>query len=73
MAHGKYSPYDIFVELTIRSGKLYLDGKEVRNAIKGSDLVVDFLKGKADNPKINAILLVQGGVKNTYQASFLKY
>jgi len=58
LAFGKYSPYDIFVELTIRSGKLYLDGKEVKNAIKGQDLVVDFIKGKADNPKVNAILLV---------------
>jgi hypothetical protein len=44
--------------LTIRSGKLYLDGKEVKNAIKGQELVVDFLKGRADNPKVNAILLV---------------
>jgi len=35
LSHGKYSPYDLFVELTIRSDKLYLDGKEVKNAIKG--------------------------------------
>ena len=72
LSFGKYSPYDLFVEISIRSGKILIDGKEVKNAVKGSDLVVDFLKGKADNPKINAILLVKGGVKNTHQASFQK-
>lgn len=70
LAHGKYSPYDLFVELTIRSDKLYLDGKEVKNAIKGQDLVIDFLKGRADNPKVNAILLVQGGLRNTHHSNF---
>ena len=58
LAHGKYSPYDLFVELTFQSGKLFIDGKEVRNAIKDQELVIDFLKGRADNPKVNAILLV---------------
>jgi len=66
LAYGKYAPYDLFVELKVSSGKLYIDGKEVKNAIKGSDLIVDFVKGRADNPKINAILLVQGGLRNTH-------
>ena len=73
LSFGKYSPYDLFVDLSIRSGKIFIDGKEAKNAVKGSDLIVDFIKGRADNPKINAILLVQGSSKNTHQASFQKF
>lgn len=63
-ALGKYLPYDHFTELVIKQGKLYIDSKEVRNAVKSdkSDgpkyLSVEFKKGKADNPKVNAIILV---------------
>jgi hypothetical protein len=77
LAYGKYAPYDLFAELVIRSGKIYYEGKEVKNAIKNEGnekfLIVDFLKGKADNPKVNAILLVAGGARNTHQANFQKY
>jgi len=29
--------------------------------------------GSADNPKVNAILLVEGGIKNTHYASHKKF
>lgn len=50
MAFGKYMPYDHFVEFVVRNGKVYIDNKEVRGAIKTQQgekaLVVEFLKGK---------------------------
>jgi hypothetical protein len=36
-------------------------------------LIVKFKKGKADNPKINAILLVNGGLKSTHQEIHQRY
>jgi len=70
LAYGKYAPYDLFAELVIRSGKLFYEGKEVKGAIRsendGKYLLVDFIKGRADNPKVNAILLVSGGARNTH-------
>ena len=31
----------------------------------GENLVINFMKGKRDNPKINAILLIKGTLKDT--------
>jgi hypothetical protein len=36
-------------------------------------LQIDFAVGRADNPKVNAILLVKGGKQNTHYESFRKY
>jgi hypothetical protein len=63
-ARGKYMPYDLFVDVVIRQGKLYIDNKECKGAFKNEKgdkyLVVNFIKGQADNPKVNAILVVNG-------------
>lgn len=54
----------------MKGGKVFYEGKELRNAVKDSELRIDFIKGKADNPKVNAILLVKGGLKNTHYSSY---
>lgn len=76
-AQGKFMPYDVFVELTIKQGKVYIDGKEVRNALVGQgrdrQLVVDFVQGRADNPKVNALILVKGGLENTNKDNFTRF
>ena len=76
-AYGKYMPYDMFVEMTIKGGKLYIENREVARGIKtGSGekfIQVDFLKGKKDNPKVNAILLVKGSASNTHKENFTNY
>ena len=41
--------------------------------LKNGKIQVLFKKGKADNPKVNAILLVEGGVENTHKASHDRY
>ena len=64
-------PYDLFVDVVIRQGKLYIDNKESKGAVtseKGSKfLVISFLKTKADNPKVNAIVVVNGPSSNTHK------
>jgi len=69
-AYGKFLPYDHFVDIMIKSGKIFIDSKEVRGAIRTEKaekyLVVDFKKGRADNPKINALVLVKGSSKYTH-------
>ena len=70
-------PYDHFVELTVQGGKVYIDRKEARGAVRSQQgekaLVVEFLKGKSDNPKVNAVLLVKGPATKTHKESFHKY
>ena len=34
---------------------------------------MEFAVGKADNPKVNGILLVEGGLENTHFAAHTKY
>jgi hypothetical protein len=41
--------------------------------MKKKQIVIDFLVGSADNPKINAILLVEGGKENTHYDAYQKY
>ncbi len=66
-------PYDEFIEFKIKGGKAFVNGNEAKDAVKNGKLVVDFVGGKADNPKINAIVLVQGGKENTHFESHRKY
>ena len=43
------------------------------NGLKKNKIVIDFMVGSSDNPKINGILLVQGGKENTHWAAYSKY
>jgi len=45
----------------------------VKGGIKNGKLTIKFVKGKADNPKVNAILLVKGGVENTHKKTYDAY
>jgi hypothetical protein len=54
--------------------KIYLNGQAVDGKLeRGDKLRVTLAKGGADNPKINALLLVEGGVENTHYESFQNY
>ena len=57
-AGNKLMPGDHFLELKINKGVLTVDGKTVKGGIKDGKLKVQFMKGRADNPKVNAIMLV---------------
>ena len=62
---GKAEAYDEYIEFEIRNKNVLYKNKSCHKALDGDKLVVNFLKGSADNPKINAILLVKGTLKDT--------
>lgn len=43
------------------------------SAVKNGKIHIDFAVGKADNPKVNAILIVEGGLKNTHYQAHDRY
>lgn len=72
-AGSKLLPYDSFIEFRTKRGEIFINGEKVKNAFKKDNLYVNFKLGDADNPKVNAIALVRGGIENTHKASFDKY
>jgi len=66
-------PYDEFIDIKVKNGKVFVNGQESTDALKNGKLQIDFVQGKADNPKVNGILLVQGGKENTHYDAFQKY
>ena len=69
IANHKLLPGDVFVDVVVKDGKVLIDGTPVPNAITNGRLQIKFVKGKADNPKVNAIMLVEGGEENTHKKS----
>ena len=62
---GKAEAYDEYIEFEIRNKNVYYKNKSCYKALDGDKLLVNFVKGNADNPKINAILLIKGNLSNT--------
>ena len=64
---GKNRAYDEFIEFEIKNDKIYYEGKEAENAYdeKTKNIKLTFVKKEADNPKINALLIVKGTLKDT--------
>jgi hypothetical protein len=64
---GKNRAYDEFIEFEIKNDKLYVNGKEAKDAYdeKTKNIKLTFVKKEADNPKINALLIVRGTLKDT--------
>lgn len=62
---GKATAYDEYIEIEIKNGKVYVDKKTVDGGLIDDKLQVIFKKGEKDNPKINSILVVRGGIDET--------
>ena len=63
---GKAFALDEYIEFEIRENRVYYKKRECKGALEsGNKLVVNFIKGKADNPKINAILLIKGTLNDS--------
>ena len=64
---GKFAPYDEFIEFDIRQKTVYFHNSPVASALvpSKSALLVRFIKGKKDNPKVNALVLVKGALQGT--------
>ena len=64
---GKNNAYDEFIEFELKNNKIFVDGKEAANGYdeENKKLQISFDKKDKDNPKINAILIVKGTIKDT--------
>ena len=64
---GKNNAYDEFIEFELKNNKIFVDGKEAANGYdeENKKLQISFDKKDKDNPKINAILIVKGTLKDT--------
>ncbi len=62
---GKFTPHDEYIEFDVKAKTVYFKNKAVNDGLNKdkSTVVVKFLKGKVDNPKVNALVLVKGGLK----------
>jgi hypothetical protein len=64
---GKNNAYDEFVEFELKNKKIYIEGKEAVNGYDSDEKLIKltFVKKDADNPKVNALLIVRGTLKDT--------
>ena len=65
---GKASAHDEFIEFDLKDNKIFVKGDiEAEGAYdkKNKLIRVKFIKGSADNPKINAIAIVKGNLMDT--------
>ena len=63
---GKAYALDEYIEFEIRNKQVYYKNKNCAKALDSDNkLLINFVKGSADNPKINAILLIKGSLKDT--------
>jgi hypothetical protein len=64
---GKDRAYDEFIEFEIKNNNLYVEGKGIEHGYdsENQNIKITFVKKEADNPKINALLIVKGNLKNT--------
>ena len=64
---GKNNAYDEFVSFELKNDKIYVEGKEAVNGYDADSkkIKLTFVKKEADNPKINALLIVRGTLKDT--------
>lgn len=71
---SKLLPHDEFIRIRTQRGELYVNDKKVKGGFpKIDELQVLFRVGASDNPKVNAILLVKGGLENTHFDNFNNY
>jgi len=70
LSGAKLMPGDLFIDVLVKGGQLYIGGNKIKNGVKDGQMELKFAKGKADNPKINGIVLVEGDLSNTHHASY---
>ena len=64
---GKAAALDEFVEFEVKKGKVFVNKNEAKGAYDANKktLLLKFIKGPKDNPKINAILIIKGTINDT--------
>lgn len=68
---GKASAYDEYIQFEVKNNNVYIDNKLINDAYKDGKIILTFAKSEADNPKINAILVVKGTLQDTDYFEYL--
>ena len=65
---GKLNAYDEYIEIKLNDNKIIHNKSEAVGAYDPSKktLKLSFVKGPKDNPKINAIVVLKGGVQGKF-------
>ena len=66
---ARWLPHDEFITIKTERGDIYINGQKVNKAITSGMMTIKFKKGKEDNPKINAIVLVRGQKSDTHYSA----
>ena len=64
---GKNSAYDEFIEFELKNKQIYIEGKQLKNAYDEDNktIQITFVKKDIDNPKVNALLIIRGSLKDS--------
>ena len=64
---GKNNAYDEFIEFELKNKQIYVEGKQLKNGYdeENKTIKITFVKKEIDNPKVNAILIIRGTLKDS--------
>ena len=64
---GKNNAYDEFIEFELKNKQIYVEGKQLKNGYDEDNktIKITFVKKEIDNPKVNAILIIRGTLKDS--------
>ena len=64
---GKNNAYDEFIEFELKNKQIYVEGKQLKNGYdeENKTIKITFVKKEIDNPKVNAILIMRGTLKDS--------
>jgi hypothetical protein len=64
---GKDNAYDEFIEFELKNKQIYVEGKQLKNGYdeENKTIKITFVKKEIDNPKVNAILIIRGTLKDS--------
>lgn len=62
---GKFSAVDKYIEVEIKQGKLYYNGEVISDGLEKGKLKLSFIKGKADNPIIQGVIVYNAPLSGT--------
>lgn len=63
---GKLAAGDKYIEVEIRDNKCYLKNEPISGALVDGKVVIQFVKGKADNPIVQGIVVYNSPINGTF-------
>jgi hypothetical protein len=64
-AGSRFAAHEEYIEVEVLKDGVYYEGAKIQGALSGGKLRVSFVKGKADNPIVQGIILYHDSVDST--------